>query len=104
MTPFPKLLTAYPLDLVGFQMSPCAQGEQRLTMGFPAPLEGTEIRKRCHVFGLLYMMILMTSNRYTGKPQFLLDRDEYYYMRCSPLSRRSDCHKWLARLVRHMYG
>ena len=36
-------LIAYSLDLFGFQVSACAQGERGLTTWFPAPLEGTEI-------------------------------------------------------------
>jgi hypothetical protein len=38
-------LNAYSLDLFGIRVYPFAQGERRLTTFFPAPLEGTEIKK-----------------------------------------------------------
>ena len=34
--------SAIPLDVFGFRRYPRAQGERQLTIGFPAPLEGTE--------------------------------------------------------------
>ena len=37
--------SAIPLDVFGFRRYPRAQGERRLTIGFPAPLEGTETSK-----------------------------------------------------------